>query len=134
MYDFDSNAWATQQDYPFHDEISAAPVVYFNSSFVIFAGYIAGGNPNYDTNVIARFNLGNKSWSKVGTVLRARAAHNAIQINNSQFLVVGGRDGNTEKCTFSDGTMTCEIQSPHLTDGNYWHYPELFPVSENYCT
>ena len=38
-----------------------------------------------------------------------------------------------EKCTLSGATMSCEQQEPELVLLDYYGYPELFLVPEDYC-
>ena len=50
---------------------------------------------------------------------------------NDSVMVVGGLNDNpTEKCLLAD-EVECLEQEPILT--NYYSYPELFLVDQNYC-
>ena len=71
-------------------------------------------------------------WTKAGELMHAREAHNAIY-DGKQIIVVGAEFGpiKTEKCTISDGKVTCTDQEPSLE--HYWLYPELFLVSADFC-
>ena len=130
LYDFSKSSWVAQRDYPFHSDVSSAPVVNFESSFLIFGGY---DHISKQTDVIAQFKLTDRSWSNLGTLVSAKWAHNAIQVNETQFLVVGGfPDAHTEMCTHKNGAITCTTQEPNLSN-EYRYYPELYPVEDNYC-
>ena len=100
-------------------------MAFFNNSFLMFGGY-NGGN----LNGIAKFDMKNLSWSKIGHLYQARHAHSVIGIGD-QFLILGGIGTNTaEKCRFWRGNMTCSPQQPNLS--NYRYSVGLFLVPDNF--
>ena len=80
---------------------------------------------------IGKLDVATRVWSKAGELKTGRYAHNAI-FDGENILVVGG-DGTkrTEKCSLSNGQITCSRQSPELAD--YYEYPELFLVPFDFC-
>ena len=105
-----------------------AQVVTVDDSYYFFGGYTSNASSD---NKIARFDITTKSWSKVGEMVIGRHAHSVIYLQSS-FLVVGGQGLNdkSEKCTLSNGQMSCSVQNPQL---NNYDYSELFLVSPDYC-
>ena len=106
--------------------IAYAPVIYVDGAF-----YVIGGDGATDKNVIGRLDATTKTWSKSGELIDGRGGHNAI-FDGSSILVVGGDyDRKTEKCSFSEGQITCTEQDPELV--YYYLYPELFLIPANFC-
>ena len=61
---------------------------------------------------------------------RARYGHGAI-FDGDVFIVAGGIESVTERCSLNNGRVTCEDQLPIL---DMWHvYPEMHLVPESYC-
>ena len=97
------------------------------------AYYLFGGNTDisdYEKS-IARFDAVSKTWSKVGEMTNGRRAHSVIYLQSS-FLVTGGqlKKVEAEKCSLSNGQMSCSVQNPEL---DHYGYSELFLVSPDYC-
>ena len=70
-------------------------------------------------------------WTKAGELNEARNGHNVIY--DGEYLMVFGGDyeRQTEKCSLTDGLVSCTSQNPVLDE--YTTYPELFLVSEDFC-
>ena len=106
-------------------------MIHVSDSFYVVGGY-AG---RYESN-IGRFDMATRMWSKAGDLATARAGHNVIY-DGQYLIVVGGfRGGNyepdfCEKCSITNGRMSCTSQRPLLTD--YSLYPELFLVQAGFC-
>ena len=111
-------------------KLSAQPVIHVDSAFYIFGGYIRDSTPN--TNVIARLDSRTYVWTQSGMINNARRHHNVVYVD-SAFLVIGGYNDQfpTEKCQLSGDTMTCSTQNPTLD--NYFQWPELILVEDDYC-
>lgn len=99
-------------------------------SFYLFGGWI--GEPDVTTNVIAAFDTTKKQWNKVGELNQARRGHGVI-IQEGSFVVVGGlgKVGETERCSFHNESIECQIVGPNLRD--YSDFPEMMKVPENFC-
>ena len=72
-------------------------------------------------------------WSRVGFLNSSRYGHNAIAMEDGQFLVIGGYGAfQTEKCQMdTKGKMSCTEQTPTLSKYQYW--PELLRVESDFC-
>ena len=87
------------------------------------------------SNIIARFETSTRQWKKLGELNEARLGHGVIA-QKGEFIVVGG-DGiidegtKTERCSLSDDSIQCTSVDPELYD--YFFYPEMMLVPENYC-
>ena len=70
-------------------------------------------------------------WTKAGELKQARNGHNVIY--DGEYLMVFGGDyeRQTEKCSLTDGSVSCTSQNPVLDF--YTDYPELFLVSDDFC-
>ena len=102
-------------------------MLYFEDEFIVFGGYRSSTR-----SVIAKLDLATTSWAKLGDLKVGRWYHNVI-FDGEVFIVVGGSGSmKTEKCTLSGSTMTCSEQTPTLT--NYYAYPALVMVPEDFCT
>ena len=94
----------------------------------IFGGYTS--NTSTD-NLIARLDGVTFSWGQVGELTQGRWGHGAIVVQG-EILVVGGASSyKTERCNEIEGQMRCSAQEPELSD--YFYYPELFAVPDNFC-
>ena len=105
--------------------ISNAPIVFIDGGF-----YVVGGYPSSKTQ-IARLDASTMIWTDAGALVTGRFYHNAIY-DGASLIVVGG-DGTkkTEVCNLSNGIFSCVEQNPELSE--YYGYPELFLVAENFC-
>ena len=114
-----------------NDRISYAPIVVAEGAF-----YVIGGYTSFTAHsTIARLDSTTYEWSAAGNLLKGRHGHNAI-FDGSDIIVVGGYPGNdesvkTEKCTITEGRVSCVQQNPSLV--NYSYYPELFLVEDGFC-
>ena len=84
------------------------------------------------SKTIAKLDSTSFEWTKAGDLITERRGHNAI-FDGKNFIVVGGYPSsngavNTEKCSISEGQVTCVEQDPTLI--HYKFYPELFLVQE----
>ena len=103
-----------------------APIVYVEGNFYVIGGYAGSAS-----KTIAKLDSTSHEWSKSGDLQVGRYAHNAV-FDGSDIIVVGGStEHKTEKCSLSDGQVTCVEQAPSLTD--YAYYPELFLIEEGFC-
>ena len=86
----------------------------------------------YDSNVIVAFDTHTKQWKTLGELNQARHGH-AVIFHQGKFIVVGGEyeSCGTESCTLQDDSVQCETVDPELE--NYFYYPEMMSVSENFC-
>ena len=102
-------------------------ILYFENAFIVF-----GGHHSSTKSVIAKLDLATTSWVKLGDLKVGRWGHNVI-FDGEVFIVVGGSGTmKTEKCSLSGSTMTCSEQNPTLA--NYYWYPALVMVPEDFCT
>lgn len=74
LYHVQDQSWSTQDDYPFHERISVAPILYTKKVFIMFGGFGGG-----DTDTIAQFEPLLLKWSQVGQMARKRHSANAIE-------------------------------------------------------
>ena len=74
LYDVEKQIWSTQDDYPFHERISVAPILYIKQVFLMFGGFGGG-----DTDTIAQFDPLLLKWAQVGQLARKRHSANAIE-------------------------------------------------------
>jgi len=135
MLRLDNHLWEQGDDYPFHDHICVAPVLYYKSAFYVLGGSTPKSDDNHDGQGIAdiaRMDEKTRSWTQVGNLFHRRRGHGAI-VTNGVMLVIGGRlHEPSERCEFNiDGTMNCHIQDPVLND--YRYYPEMYVVEDNFC-
>ena len=101
-------------------------VVHVENSFIYF-----GGQESTGKSLIAKFAAITRHWSNIGNLVTGRDFQGAI-FDGTHFLVAGGLGSlKTELCSLADSTMTCHQQQPELT--NYYNYPELFLVEDDYC-
>ena len=94
--------------------------------------YIFGGSPRTKIGgIITTFDTTTKQWIRLGKLNQARYAH-AVIVHQGQFVVVGG-DGSlgTERCALKGNSVQCTTVDPELE--NYYFYPEMMSVSENFC-
>ena len=107
--------------------IYQAPIVFIDDAFYVIGGYGATNQ-----KVIGKLDATSMVWSQAGELVTGRYAHNAI-FDGTNILVVGGNASNIkiEKCTFSNGQISCSVQNPALS--YYAYYPELFLVPTNFC-
>ena len=123
--------WWETEPWPFSDSISMYAATTFNRKAYIFGGL---DGYNYLTTVATFDGL---EWLAIGRLVHGRHAHGVIQVDGTNgFLVVGGAgDYLSEECHSSfestDSNFECHSVGPTLT--NYAWYPELFPVTNNYC-
>ena len=108
--------------------IHSYSIVALADSFYIFGGLSHGTK----SSTIAAFSTVTKEWKKLGELKQARYYHGVI-IQNGDFVVVGGNDGQlgTERCILSEDTITCTVIDPVLD--HYYYYPEMMSVPPNYC-
>ena len=93
----------------------------------MIGGYTSSAS---NSATIAKLDSTSHEWSKSGDLQVGRYAHNAV-FDGSDIIVVGGSvERKTEKCSLSDGQVTCVEQAPSLSD--YYH-PELFLIEEGFC-
>ena len=60
-------SWSNTAPYPFHSNVYQAPVLYNDEHFYIFGGYEYNReNSEPGISTIARFNIAEQSWTKVG--------------------------------------------------------------------
>ena len=130
--------WSETESYPFHKDISFAPIIYHNGNF-----YILGGRSETEPtgskliSTIAKYNETSRQWTNSGTLQHRRYGHNAI-INSNYIMVFGGveekvpAEMKSEKCVILDD-IYCSDQEPTLrTEGvsnGFWNYPELFNIN-----
>ena len=129
--DVQKNSWNEESDYPYTTRYYCwYAVVHFEQAFIYFGGHSWANR--YGESIIAKFDSTTRQWSKIGNLVTGRAKHGAI-FDGSNFIVIGGGSGRmkTEKCTLFDSTMTCQSQQNELTD--YFDYPELFLVEDEFC-
>ena len=71
-------------------------------------------------------------WTKAGELNQARDSNNVIY-DGEYLMVIGGYNQHfsTEKCSLTDGSISCTSQNPVLYD--YYVYPELFLISDDFC-
>ena len=107
-------------------------VVHFQEAFIYFGGGVDFHGDGTTSSVIAKFDSITRHWSILGNLLDGRHGHGVI-FDGSYFLVAGGRNWSfqTEKCSLTESTITCQQQEPEL-DGNE-EYPELFLVQDDFC-
>ena len=106
-----------------------------SGSFFLFGG---SSDANSYEKTIGRLDITTRKWSNAGSLVTARRGHNAIY-DGLNVLVVGGYPGGSnyhsslkiETCKVADNRVTCTSQVPQLAD--YYHYPELFLVTKNFC-
>ena len=93
---------------------------------------MSGYSNGNDLNVIAAFDTNTKQWKKLGKLNQARHGH-SVTIHQGKFIVVGGEyePYGTESCTLKSDSVQCKIVDPELE--NYFYYPEMISVSENFC-
>ena len=121
------------------DLIGKAPLIYHEKSFFHFGGYsfdeASGGW--YVERRIGRMDLDGQ-WTDAGKMNQARYGHNVIY-NGFFIMVIGGRSEDnyfrgevqTERCSIINGSFSCFSQTPELKD--YFGYPELFLVPDDFC-
>ena len=73
----------------------------------------------------------NGKWTKAGELNHSRNGHNIIYDGKYLMIIGGGFDCQTEKCSLTDGSVSCTSQKPVLDE--YFFYPELFPVPDDFC-
>ena len=114
--------------------LAFAPIIHMSGAFYLFGGY----SSSFSESTIGRFDITSGKWTNAGNLVTARAGHSVIY--DGQFLlVVGGRPNSdsdglsemTEKCSISNGKVSCVSQTPQLT--GYRSYPELFLVPLGFC-
>lgn len=110
--------------------IHYAQIIHLSGAF-----YVIGDYSGSHVSTIGRFDLTTRKWTKAGDLVTGRAGHNIIYDGN-YLLVIGGYPGNnepvmSEKCSITNGQVTCTSQPPELT--NYSYYPELYLVQTGYC-
>ena len=110
--------------------ISSAPIVH-----VVGAFYVVGGWSDAPLSTIGRFDMATRTWSNAGDLVTSRNGHNVIYDGN-YLLVVGGNRGSVtpvmaEKCSITNGQVSCTGQTPQLAA--YSYYPELFLVPTGFC-
>ena len=116
------------------DLIGKAPLIYHEKSFFLFGGYSSyeASNPYgyYEERRIGRMDLDGQ-WTEAGKMNQARHGHNVIY-NGVFIMVIGGRsERETERCSIINGSISCFSQTPELKD--YYAYPELFLVPDDFC-
>ena len=100
--------------------------VFYDQAFFIFGG----ASDSKTFGKIGRLDAVTRTWSLVGSLKQTRYGH-AVIFDGFQFLVVGGSgDFKTENCVPNGTTITCSEQQLELI--NYYCYPELMLVDENY--
>ena len=100
-------------------------MTFFDNSFLMF-----GGHSGRSLNGIAKFDMKDLSWSKIGHLYKARHAHSVIAVED-QFLILGGHGTNiAEKCRYWRGKLTCSPQEPTLAE--YRYSVGLFLVPDNF--
>ena len=117
LLDLRNWSWESRSDYPFRSSIYAHANIVLDGNFIVFGG------ANIQT--IAKFDVTQNSWSKLGDLRQGRYAPNVI-LSDGFFLVFG--DGPTEKCELSDNTMSCIKQSTTVPN-----HLQLFHVAEDFC-
>ena len=127
LLNLESGQWKTADSYPYGSYIFVAPVVYYQTSFIMF-----GGSSDNSNNIIAGFDEKSEKWTKLGELNKPRWGSAAVEVSNG-FLITGGRGTyETEFCKYSDNQqITCSEQPPSMTD--YAWYPEIFFVTEDFC-
>lgn len=124
--------WMEIDAYSFHSTIWRMATLYHEGDFYTFGGVF--GDVTDNTRIIARLDS-NFKWSKIGELVTQRRSH-AVIVTRGQFLVVGGHNQDdtevmyTEHCSIGQ-TVKCENQKPLLRV--YQLYPELFPVTGDFC-
>ena len=81
--------------------------------------------------MITRMDLDGK-WTLAGELNQYNMGQNVIY-DGEYLIVIGGGAGTrqTEKCSILDGLVSCTSQAPELE--NYFRYPELFLVPNDFC-
>ena len=123
VLDLKSWSWESRPDYPFHSSLQRHANIVYNGNFFVFGGD-TDKNGDYST-VIAKFDVSQNRWSKLGDLVSARCAHDVI-LSDGYFMVLGQKA--TEKCTLSDNSMSCIQQDPTVSD-----HLNLFHVAEDFC-
>lgn len=129
---FYNYTWFETLAWPFSDTISMYAATTVNRKAYIFGGL---DGYNYLTT-IATFD--GSTWSAIGRLVHGRHAHGVISVGQmawtNGFVIVGGAGDNlSEECRLvgEGDEIECYTVGPVLT--NYAWYPELFPVTHNYC-
>ena len=123
VLDLKSWSWESRPDYPYHSSLNRHANIVYNGNFFVFGGDTNNGSV-YST-VIAKFDVSQNLWSKLGDLVSARCAHDVI-LSDGYFLVLGGDP--TEKCTLSDNSMSCTQQNPTVPP-----HLNLFHVTDDFC-
>ena len=105
-----------------------------NNSFYLFGGQKnckRGASGSDGSTKIGRLDLSTKTWFEAGKLNSMRMRH-GVAFLDSSFLVIGSssRVVETEKCTLSDGKVTCKSQQPRLDN---YSYILNFIVPLDYC-
>ena len=94
----DEAVWRTGPDYPYHQSIGMAPVLYHSGAFYVIGGDTYGQS----VSTIAKYHANNNSWSRAGELKTATRGHGAIFVDSHTLLVGGGEaNANTELCRLS---------------------------------
>ena len=89
-----------------------------------------GGWDDAVVNTIAKFDLNDLTWTKIGKLYQKRHGHSVIAMDD-EFLILGGIGTNVaERCRFWHGKLSCAPQEPTLT--GYAYNVELFLVPDNF--
>ena len=84
------------------------------------------------SDLIAKLSDTEFEWSLAGCLEQARAGHGVVFDGASFVVAVGQYDKVTEKCTLEGDSVSCATLAPLLDAFAY--YPEMFIVSENFCS
>ena len=149
LYSVHNETWRRVSDYPYRNDISTTPVLYFQDSFLVFGGYPNQGwecsrtfvekNPKKvnlqfrNIEIIASFSLlpfdssAAESWSEVGKLMGPRYGHAVIELYG-QFMIIGGRSlksssMKTEVCSFTG--MVLKILKSRLFRTTFMIYVNL---------
>ena len=113
LLDINSEKWTTKASYPYANEIHCHVSFYYQSSFIVFGNYNSG---TYQST-IAKFDMVNNSWAKLGDLNVARSHFAGVRSLNSFYIYGGITNTNTypnEKCILTDNSIECTVQDNPL--------------------
>ena len=85
--------------------------------FVVFGGLFTSSSTSTDytmTSVIAKYDPGLNTWSKLGDLNHRRHAFGLIEFGHEYLIVGGWGDKKTETCQLQNGEMTCSEREPTM--------------------
>ena len=108
--------WTTKAKYPFAGRITRAPIVYANSHFYLFGGFITSSADDSNKNrvrssVIASFNVSKNKWTKLGELNKSKYG-SGVAWTGSEFLVFEGNHGTSQRsetCVLNGSKITCSV-------------------------